>query len=252
MMSNKLFGVALASGAMCLLACGGSDTVKDSSQRNQASMYNMQLATDYFRQGNLQLAKDKIERALEQDSRNPHAHVVAGLLYQQLREPDKAEHHLARAHSLDSKNSEISNSYAQFLCSQGKVAKGEKMLLTAATDLLYKTPETSYVNAGHCVRSGGDLKRAEQHYRKALSLRPNYTPALLAMAELELNQKKPLQARAFLERFISASPMTPAALLLGVNIERSLGNQSQSEDYARRLRDEFPNSDENRMLRGDK
>jgi type IV pilus assembly protein PilF len=249
-MSNKLVGLMLVATVALLMACG-SKTVKDSSQRNQAAVYNMQLASDYLRQGNLSLAKEKIERALEQDSSNSQAHMVAGLLFQQLREFDKAEQHFDRAHSLSKKNSDISNSYAQFLCSRGKAERGEKMLIEAANDRLYKTPETSYVNAGYCVRGSGNLKGAEAHFRKALSLRPNYPPALLAMADLELQQKQFLPARAFLERFIAASSMTPAALLMGVNIERSLGNTSQADDYARRLRDEFPNSDEYRALRGE-
>ena len=230
--------------------CGGSKTVIDRSQRDQAAVYNMQLATDYFRQGNLPLAKEKIERALEQDSRNAQAHMVAGLLYQRLGDNDKADSHFDRALALEPRNSEIRNNYAQYLCSRGKIDRGEKMFLAAAKDPLYKTPEAAYMNAGLCARSGGDFKDAEKHFRSALEIKQNFPSALLAMADLELHNDRPLQARAFLERYFSAAPTNAAALLLGVRIERSLGNQSQADDYARRLRDDYPNSDENRALRG--
>jgi type IV pilus assembly protein PilF len=250
MNSQKWIASVIVAAVVVLMSgCGSSKTVTDQSQRPQAAVYNMQLATDYFRQGNLSMAKEKIERALEQDSHNAQAHMLAGLLFQRLGEIDQAEEHLSRAVSLSPKDSEMSNSYAQFLCSRGKFDRGKKMFLAVASDPLYKTPETAFVNAGHCVRNGGSVKDAEQYYRRALELRQNYAPALMAMTDLELEQKQPLLARAFLERFFGASAASPAALLLGVKIETTLGNQAQANDYARRLRDDFPNSEENRTLR---
>ena len=55
-------------------------------------------------------------------------------------------------------------------------------------------------NLGLSYALAKDLKRAEENYRRALTLRPRFGPALLQMAELEYRQSEFLSARAFLER----------------------------------------------------
>jgi type IV pilus assembly protein PilF len=243
----SVFGLVAA---VVLVGCASdSKTVVDQSQRTQAANFNLQLGSDYFRQGNLPAAKEKLERALEQDPRNAQTHMVLGLLHQRLGENDKADTYFSRAVSLDKENSELRNSYAAFLCSIGKYERGEKLALESAADQLYRTPAASYMNAGYCARGEGDFKRAEQHFRQALKVQPNFAPAMLELAELQLKQNQPLVARAFLERYASAASPSASSLWLGVRIERALANYSLASDYARRLRNEFPTSDEARQLR---
>jgi type IV pilus assembly protein PilF len=238
--------------SLALIACAGESTKNHDehqlSQKQQAAAFNTQLGTDYFRQGDWVQAKEKLERALEQDPRNVTAHMVAGLLYDRLGEQDKAEAHLQRAVALDEKNAETRNAYAAYLCGHGKFAAGEKNALTAAAEPLYKTPEAALFNAGNCARLAGDSARAEKHLRRALELQPRFAPALLEMADLEHQAKNYMAARAFLERYFSATEATSTALLLGVRIETALGNRSVAADYARRLRNDFTTSDEAKAL----
>jgi type IV pilus assembly protein PilF len=242
------YRLTVISCAAAFAACGGSSTVVDQSQRGEAARINMQLGVDYYRQGNLPQAKEKLERAIEQDPRNPTTHTALGLLYDRLGESDKAEHHFDRAVSLDGNNPEIHNNYAVFLCRRGKHVRGEKEALAAAADPLYKSPEAALLNAGQCARDAGNLERAEQHFRRALTLRPRFAPALLEMADIELRQKNFLSARAFLERSAVVEKPGPAALWLGVRIESALGNRALAGDYARNLRNDFPTSDEAKAL----
>lgn len=247
---------AFRSLALLIATCGvfifgcsnGSKTVKDSDRRDEAADLNMQLGLDYYRQGNLQQAKEKLERAMEQNPRNAQAQMVAGLLYDRLNNQKEADAHFSRAISLDPKNPEIRNNYAVFLCGHGQVERGEKLALESAADPLYKTPEAAYLNAGYCARSAKDLKRAEQHFRRALAVRPRFTPALLEMADLEFQSKNYLPARAFLERYMAAQPPSPTALWLGVRIEKALGNRGIAGDYARRMKNDFPTADETKLL----
>lgn len=236
--------------AAAVVGCGGTKT-RDShelTQRQQAAVQNAQLGTEYFRQGDWENAKDKLDRALEQDSRNVTANMMAGLLYDRLGESKKAEGYLERAISLDEKNSEARNFFATYLCGHRKFEQGEKQALMAAADPLYKTPESALQNAGNCAQGAGDLARAEKHYRRALQIQPRFPPALLQMAELQFRAKQYLPARAFLERYLAAAPVSASALLLGVRIETNTGNRSLAADYARRLRNEYPTSDETKAL----
>lgn len=239
--------------AVAALGCesGGSARTKDQkdpTQREKAAQLNAQLGTDYFRQGNWSEAKSKLERALEQDSRNVQANMMAGLLFDQLGEQSKAESYFRRAVSLDEKNPETHNFYAVFLCRHGKNDAGEKQALIAASDPLYKTPESALLNAGTCARNGGNLANAEKHFRRALQLQPRFAPALFEMADLNFRANQLMPARAFLERNLAASPAGPRALLLAYKIEAALGNRSVAADYARRLRNDFTTSDEAKAL----
>ncbi len=223
-------------------------TAESPADPERASQINLDLAVDYLRRGNLAQAKEKLDRALDQDSRNAAAHSVAGLLYERLGESDKADSHYQRAVSLDGDNSEYKNNYAVFLCQKNRFERGEKLALQAAQNRLYKTPEMAYVNAGMCARNGGDLAAAEKHFRQALAVSPRFAEALFQLADIEHEQKNYMSARAFLERYMEVGRTTPASLWLGVRIERGLGNTAVAQHYAQRLKREYPNANQTRAL----
>jgi type IV pilus assembly protein PilF len=235
---------------MMLLAtgCVTSDPQKAKPQPERASEINLELGVDYLRKGNLAQAKEKIDRALDQNPHNAKAHATAGLLYDRLGQTDKADSHFARAVSLDGQDPDIRNNYAVFLCQKGRFEKGEKMALDAAQNPLYKTPEVAWVNAANCARNAGDVQRAEKHLRAAVAARPKFAPALLQLAEVEYELKQYVPARAFLERYQSVGRSDPSTLWLGVRIERSLGNQPAAQHYAQRLKSEYPNSAQTKEL----
>jgi type IV pilus assembly protein PilF len=234
---------------LTVLACGSTNSDQFSKpQPERASDINLEIGIDHLRKGNLPAAKEKIDRALDQNPRNANAHAAAGLLYDRLGETKKADSHFDRALSLDSKNPDIANNYAAFLCKNERYERGEKFALQAASNPLYKTPEIGLVNAGNCARAGGDSTRAEEHYRRAIGLQPRFGAALFSLAELELEQKNYLSARAFFERYLTVARTSPSSLWLGVRIERGIGNPGTANQYAQRLKNEYPSSPETKQL----
>lgn len=233
-----------------LCAACASTTPKPLSkpQPERASDINLELGIDYFRKGNLSAAKEKIDRAVEQNPRNAKAQATAGLLYDRLNEPKKSESHFEKAVSVAPNDPDILNNYAVILCKRDKQSKGEKYFIQAANNPLYKTPEVAYLNAGNCVRAGGDLEHAEVNYRKALSIKPRFSEALYQMAELEFQKQNFLSARAFVERYLDGGKPNAAVLWLALRIEKALGNQSGVSNYAQRLKLEFPGAPETRQL----
>ena len=238
---------ALAATVLLAAGCASPDQFQK-PQPDRASDINLELGIDYLRKGNLSEAKEKIERSLSQNPRNAKAQATAGMLYSRLNEVDKADNHFDRAVALDGENPEILNSYAAFLCTNGRYEKGEKIALRAAVNQLYKTPEVAYMNAGNCALNGGKVKNAENNYRQALKVKPKFAAALFQMADLELSQSRFLSARAFLERYLAVARVSAPSLWLAVRIERGLGNTPAADDYARRLRNDYPTSGEARLL----
>jgi type IV pilus assembly protein PilF len=214
----------------------------------RAAEINLEIGIDYLRKGNLVQAKEKIDRAVEQDPRNAKAQITAGMLYDRLGQAGKADGHFAKALQLEPDNPEIQNNYGAYLCQKGRYDRGEKLALQAAGNPLYRTPEAAYLNAANCASNGGDLKRSEENLRKALAVRPKFADALMQMAQLEYKQTNYLAARGFLERYLAVGRNNPAALWLGVLIERGLGNAVAAQNYAQRLKSEYPRSAQTKEL----
>lgn len=246
----KSAAVALLVVTAALAGCisGGGKNQLGAPDSERAAEINLQIGTDYLRKNNLVQAKEKIDKAVEQNPRNAQAQTTAGMLYERLGESSKAESYFARGLALDPKNPELQNNYGAFLCQKGKHERGAKLMIDAATNPLYRTPEVAYLNAANCARNGGDLKTAEANLRSALKVRPKFGEALFQMADLQYKQTDYLSARGFLERYIEVGRTNAASLWLGVRIERGLGNVAAAKNYAERLKLEYPRAAQTKEL----
>ena len=213
-----------------------------------AARINARLGIEYMKQGQVAIAREKIDKALQQNPRDPGVQMSAGLLYEQLREPKVAERHYRQALKLEPDNPEAQNALGAFLCRNGQAKQGEEVFLEAARNPLYRTPEVAYTNAGVCARRNGRLDKSEEYLRLAVSQRSQYSEALLQMAGVSFERGNFLQARAFLQRYLGMAPASAEVLLLGYQVEKALGDAAAADDFSGRLRRQFPNSPEARIL----
>jgi len=213
-----------------------------------AAEYNVQLGYAYLRQGNLAVAKEKLERAAEQDPGNPAVHSALGLLYERLGDPRAADRHYSTALRLAPGEPEIENNYAIYLCRNGRVTEGVQRFEQAARNPLYRTPEAAYTNAGVCQRGAGLEAEAEANFRRALQLRPNYAEAAYQLGDLRLQKGETDAARTDLDTFLKSFRATPELLLLRVRIARASGDRLAEEKFSRMLRMDFPDSEQTRAL----
>jgi type IV pilus assembly protein PilF len=215
----------------------------------QAAEVNTELALAYMRENNLKAAREKIDKALQQNARTPNTQMAAGFIYDKLADQKKAAYHFEQAIKLAGTDyPEIVANSAVFFCMNGDPKRGEAYLLKAAASPLNKRADVAYTNAGRCARDDKRPKDAEQSFRKALAVNPRQPEALLQMAGVAQDSGNGLQARAFLERYTAVAPVSAATLWLGRNIELGLGDKEQAARYAQRLRDEFPTSQEASLL----
>jgi type IV pilus assembly protein PilF len=235
--------------AMLAYAAGAVADNRTKENLAAAAEANTSLGLAYLRQGKLQDAKDKIEKALDQNPRSAGTQQAAGFLYDRLGDDKRAKSHYEQAVKLaGDSNPEARNNYAAFLCRKGDKKLGEKYFVEAANNPLYRTPEAAFANAGRCARADGRPKDAEPYLRKALSIKPDFPDALVQMAELTLESGNAFQARAFLQRYMSAAPATSESLWVGYRIEKQMGDAQAARDYADRLKRDFPTSEQTTML----
>lgn len=218
---------------------------------------NFKLGIGYMQSGNLQVATEKLIKALQYNDDYPEAHNALAVLYEEIREYRPAETHYKRAIELKSDYTLAKLNYARFLCLREptRAAEGESEFERIAADPANAgaTAAEAYAGLGLCARQRNDPAQAETWLRKALESDPNNTSALYALAELSQTQKKTLQGRAFLQRYHARTRPTAQSLWLGVAIEQASDGDSQlRREYGVLLLSQFPNSDEARRLKPSK
>lgn len=230
---------------MVISGCTSNQTNPDlrpSEGTNQIALANLNLAVEYMRTGDLEIALERLNRAYDADPRHYGTHNVYGLLYQRLGDPILAEDHFKRAITLNRNDSESKNNYGSFLCQRGRFDEAEETFLSAASNPLYQTPEVAYANAGTCAIANNRKDLGEKYLRQALSINPRLSIALLQMSQINYDQDNFLSARGYMQRFEGVSSHNAASLLLGIKIERVLGGEDTESSYEMLLRNNFADS----------
>jgi len=228
--------------------CAGTSARAREKKRNDASNYNMQLGMAYLNQGDLALAKEKMERAMKENPEDPAVHSAMAMLQERLGHPEKADAEFKAALRLGPGSPDILNNYAVYLCRNGRADEGVKAFEQAAHNPLYKTPEAAYTNAGVCLRSANRDTQAAMSFERALRVKPNFAEAAFQLAELDFMRGEMLEARETIDSYVASFDATPDLLLLGVRIARKQGDKRAEEKFARKLRLDFPTSDQARAL----
>lgn len=248
---NLIAGVFL--GLFCVLGALAQSLDAPTQERNQnvsdpknRARIHTELGAAYFQSGHMSAALDEFRIALSADSDYVQAYSIRGLVYGQLKEFDRAEADFRRALSLAPNDPEVNNNYGSFLCETGKERQSIAYFLQALKNPLYETPERAYTNAGTCALRAGDLDGAQRYLLTALGMaKDNSGLVRLQLAKLFYQRGNNEEARIYLSDALKQmEPPTPAALWLGMRLERKLGNRSAESTYASQLRSRYPTSEE--------
>ncbi len=235
-----VFSLLLLSVTACV-----SDSPSSATSSEEKAITYLEMGVRYMEIGELKVAKENLEKALDEDSGNAEVHNAAAVLYERIRDPEAASSHYQTSLRLDADNPQIQNNYGRFLCEQGQFEEGMQYLESAVNMPLNSRPWFALTNAGRCLLKRGDKRKAEQYFRQALQLQNDYPPALLEMLKLTYRSGQYLSAQAFLQRYHSAmAGHTPESLWYGMQIEGVLEHKALAEQYRKRLVNEFPTSEE--------
>ena len=230
-------------------ACASSSsTPLHAANVQQAAAANTQLGIQYLNQGDLNLAKMKLDRALEEDPSNAEVHSARAMLFERMNQPVQADEEFRTALKLAPHDPDVVNNYAVYLCQNGRTDEGVKRFLEAAHNALYRTPQAAYTNAGVCLRAAKRDDEARMQFTAALQARPNFAEAAYQLATLDFDHGQLAAARARIDGYVTTYDATPDLLLLGVRVTRAQGDALAAQKYSRRLLLDYPGSDQARAL----
>jgi type IV pilus assembly protein PilF len=234
--------------AGCVNADGSAERQKE-DPTEQAAKTNIQLGVAYLKQGNLALAKEKLERSLKQNPKDPDVHTTLALLYDRVGEPKLADNHFREALRLAPTNPDNSNNYAVYLCKNGRVEEGVERFSEVATNKYYRTPEVALTNAGVCLHGAKRDEEAQKMFKRAIKARPDYSEATVQLARLQLEGGSVAEARKTVDTYLGAFRPNPEVLFTAVSVARAAKDRMSEEKFSRTLRLEFPESPQARALK---
>lgn len=225
---------------------GGNEEYGESKLSARARSHT-DLGAAYYQQNKLEVALNEFNHAVHIDPKYGQAYNGLGLVYAALGEDAKADTNFKKAIEVQPGNSESHNNYGSFLCARKRYDESIGHFLTAVKNPLYSTPNLAYANAGICSARKNDLKNAEIYLNKALQIEPLTHSAATQLADIQFKRGDASTAQKTLQNALVASP-NPETLWLGIKIARALGDKNSEASYALQLRQQYPNSEQTRML----
>lgn len=218
----------------------------DNQKKNlkEASEINTQLAVGYIQRQQYKPAKDKLEKAIEQNPENLTAYKTLAYLYDLLGLEDEAEQKYQEALELNPDDSDLMNYYGTFLCNNDRLEEAQEKFAAAYNNPFYENIYLAQSNAGSCYVKQGEYKKAEPLLRKSLRTHPKLAGSLISMAEVGIKTQRYLMARAYIQRYHEVKAPSAESLWIQIQAEKALGAKDQYLKYARQLINDFPDSDE--------
>lgn len=223
----------------------------ETEQRRRARI-RLELAANYYQQGNFNVALDELRHALEVDPGYAAAYGVLGLVYRDLGDLDRAEDSFRRGLQLAPADPELNNNYGWFLCQTGRERQSIEYFQRALKDPLYATPAKPLHNAGICSLRMGDETAAEGYFQRAFQVDPSNAVAMFNLGALYLKRGQLDRAQFYSQRLLSTYEPTAQTLWLALKIARARGDGTGQASLAAQLRRRFPSSPEAGLLAGGK
>lgn len=238
-----LSGVAIL---LLMGACVSTTTgpAKSKPDSGEAADLNYQLGARYYRNGEYELARDRLLYSIELEPKNAVAHSTLALTYERLDNIRLATESYEEAIDLAPNNFSVLNTYAVFLCRQGEYDNAQKYFERSVGIRDNDDPEITLTNAGVCMLGKPDPVAAERFFRMALDYKSTYGDALLQICNLKFQSGEFLLARAFMQRYLAGNLPSAEVLYLGMQIEDALGADRERTEYSNRILREFPESPE--------
>ena len=246
-----LIGVLIAGLAAATSGCvttteGAVERPKPTSEDAAESLYS--LGAQYYKNGEYDLARDRLQQALEFQGDKAQAWVALALTYEALGNEHLADDAYRSAVRSAPRDFDVLNAYAVYLCKGGENKEARRYFDRAIGAPTNDYAEITMTNAGVCMAQADEYDAAEKYLREALDRNRNYAEALLQMSRLKLETEEYLSARAFIQRYFAVAEPSALALATGWEVESKLGDERARDEYFAALMEDFPDSLEARQI----
>ncbi|MDZ4143464.1 MAG: type IV pilus biogenesis/stability protein PilW [Burkholderiales bacterium] len=223
-----------------------SDVVTDSDEpefRKRARL-RLELAVNYFEQGQTNVALDEIKQALVSDPSYVEAFNLRGLVYMRMNDIAQAEDSFRRALALNPRSANVQHNYGWLHCQQGRYPQAEEMFEQALSNPTYGDRAKTLMIQGMCQIRAGNRADAERTLSRALELDAGNPITGFNLANLLYLRGDYKRAQFYIRRINNTEQANAESLWLGVKVERRMNDKVAMSQLADQLKRRFPQSRE--------
>ncbi|MFQ5664074.1 MAG: tetratricopeptide repeat protein [Terriglobia bacterium] len=214
--------------------------LKKAVERNleDADAWNL-LGLIYGREGELERARQALERSIELRPDLLSAYSSLGKLYLRLRQPEKAEAVLARGAQRAPENPAALRQYGEVLIANGKVQQAKQLF--RAYLQLEPGDAAAHNVLGILYARTGALFLAQERFAKAVELKPDYAQAYKNLGNAYLQAQMTTQAVGPLARAVELNPVDADAYYLLAYAYAETGRLAEARQALEKVLELRPN-----------
>ncbi len=206
MRHTRQWQIGLVSTILVLLffsACA-SNSKKESERQEAEAARN--LGEAYLAQGNFTLALRELLKAESLNPEDPFVQNYLGLAYMGKEKLDTAITHFQKALAINPGYAPARNNLGTAYVAKQDWDAAIDTFKQVADDILYATPHFPLSNLGWAYYNNGNYELAEQYYKEALDIEPEFPIAQKGLARTYMAMSRPAEAVDTLEKAIDKNP----------------------------------------------
>lgn len=232
----------IAAGVSVVLLAGCSSSPKESQPASGAAQTRLELGMAYLNQGNMDAAKQNLQKAVDGAPQDYRTQLGMALYEQKNGNQKAAESRYQQALKLASQNGTVLNNYGAFLCSLGQYVPAQQQFSAAANAPDYGQVADSLENAGYCFLKANQNEEARVLLSRALKVDPDKGAPLLTEATKEFGEGNRAQAKLLLDVYQHVLPATADSIMLQIRFAALAGNPDSVQRYGKQLARSYPQS----------
>jgi type IV pilus assembly protein PilF len=200
----------------------------------------MELASGYFRRGQLDVALEEVKRVLVIDPNLSAAHNLSGLIHASRGEEALAEQSFRQALQVNARDTDAMQNFGWFLCQRKRYPEADAMFVQALGVQQSREASRTLLAQGVCQANAGQLTDAERTLARGYEIDPTNPSIAVNLADV-LHRRGEYERARFYVRRVNNQPamVTAQTLWLAARIESRLGNQTGVQELGRQLRARF-------------
>jgi type IV pilus assembly protein PilF len=214
-------------------------TESDETDGRRRARIRLELAANYFQQGQTNVALDELKQALAADPTFADAYNLRGLVYMRLNDSALAEDSFRKGMALNPRDGDVLHNYGWLLCQQNRYGESIALFGRALAMPQYAGQSKTLMTQGICQISAGRAADGERSLLQSYELDAG-NPITAYHLSMALFQRGDLPRAQFYIRRVNNSDLARAETLwLGIKVERSLGNREAMLQLADQLKKRY-------------
>lgn len=242
-----VMGVLPGCGATGPVATDVANTIvtpSDETEQRRRARIRLELAANYFENGQTTVALDEVKQSLAVDPAYADAHNLRGLIYMRLGDLGLAEESFRRALALRPSDPNLLHNQGWLLCQQRRYTDADQLFARALSNAAYTARSKTLMAQGVCLAAAQQFEPAEQALLRAYELDASNPVVAYHLGALLLRRNELTRAQFYVRRLNNSEFANSESLWLGIKIERQLGEMVAMRQLAEQLRRRFPDSRE--------